>query len=147
MFQKILRNLSLLCLAQDKPDMGAKYIMEAIETTKPSGDHLLSCLVVLGYAHERNENYDSAIDVYEQILASVKSRDMRVSVSEHLARVCLYSDRFDRAESLFRYVSEERKSSLGESHPKSKLAARNLAIAIGSRASGMKSEIVDDNTI
>jgi len=54
-------------------------------------------------------------------------------VSEHLARVCLCSDRFDRAESLFRYVCEERKHSLGESHPKSRLAARNLAIAIGSR--------------
>ena len=86
MFQKILRNLSLVCLAQDKPDETAEYINEAIEKIKPSGNDLLSCLVVLGYAHERNEKYDAAIDVYEQILASstkdeYKSRRVEASCS------------------------------------------------------------------
>ena len=83
-------------MAQDKPDEAAEYIKEAIEKIN-LGNHLLSCLVVLGYARERNEKHDAAIDVYEQILASSMSKDIRVDVSEHLARVCLCSDRFDRA--------------------------------------------------
>ena len=101
MFQKYCEIFHCCVWHRTSLIMGAKYIMEAIETTKPSGDHFIMVSCRVGIRTERNENYDSAIDVYEQILASVKSQDMRVSVSEHLARVCLYSDRFDRAESCF----------------------------------------------
>ena len=132
-FRKILRNLALAYLAQDKPADAAECIEVAVHEAEPSED-LSSYLVVLGYAHERDENLKASIDVYERVLKMCNGdEDLRVNVSEHLARVELCSNHFDRAETLFRFVCDERKRSLGESHPKTRLAARNLAIAIGGR--------------